>query len=143
MKSYLLSVVVLVVCVPLGSLCRAQTSKDVKDTTYKVCNRMKTEKADKAQISTLPVACKDRPHSVTLSWKASASIPPPYKNGEGYNVYRWKQIDGSCGMIKQAVEATSYVDCGVDAGQTYRYAVTAVQQSHESDPTNVVEAKIP
>jgi len=97
----------------------------------------------KAQLTNAPSArCTNR-HSVTLSWQASPSLSTTHKNGEGYSVYRWnKTTDGWCGKVEQ-VESASYVDCNVEAGQTYRYAVTAVQKSGESKPTNVVETVIP
>jgi hypothetical protein len=143
MKYYLLSVV-LAVCVFRGNLCTAQSQVDFEATTNPVCSTIRAnDNPDKAQTTLMPsVICKDR-HSVRLSWKASVVLSPLPGETEGYFVYRWKRLDGSCFKTKQLVKSTNYEDCQVEAGQTYRYAVTAVQQSEESKPTNVVEATIP
>jgi hypothetical protein len=143
MKHYFLRVV-LAVCVSRGSLCAAQSQIDFEGTTNPVCSTIQAnDKPDKAETSHGPsVTCKNR-HSVRLSWKASATLSPSPGETEGYIVYRWKNLDGSCFRTKQLVKSTIFEDCQVEAGQTYRYAVTAVQQSEESKPTNIVEATIP
>ncbi len=152
MKHYLIPVVLAVCVIPVflavrvfrGSLCTAQSQVDFEGTTNPVCSTIQAnDKPDKAEIGHVPsVTCKDR-HSVRLSWKASATLSPSPGETEGYIVYRWKNLDGSCFRTKQLVKSTNYEDCQVEAGQTYRYAVTAFQQSEESKPTNVVEATIP
>jgi fibronectin type 3 domain-containing protein len=143
MKYYLLPVV-LAVCVFRGNLCTAQSQVDFERTTNPVCSTIQAnDKSAEAETSHVPsVTCKDR-HSVRLSWKASATLSPSLGETEGYIVYRWQNLDGSCFRTKQPVKSTNYEDCQVEAGQTYRYAVTAVKQSNESEPTNVVEATIP
>ena len=142
MNGDILSFVVLGICLSLGIHSVAQTSCEPKKLEA-ICFKLKDEKApDKAQsTATTPVSCVG-PHSVTLSWKASASLSSSHLNGEGYNLYRWK-AGGSCMKIAQIVEHPVYEDCSVDAGQTYRYTVTAVKESCESEPSNVVEALIP
>ena len=143
MKYYFLPVV-LVVGVFRGNPCTAQSQVDFERTTNPVCSTIQAnDKPDKAETSHVPsVTCKDR-HSVRLSWKASATLSPSPGETEGYIVYRWKSLDGSCFRTKQLVKSTNYEDCQVEAGGTYRYAVTAVKKDRESEPTHVVEALIP
>lgn len=144
MKRYLIMVSVLHISVFLGALCAAQAPRSLEDQTPKVCSKIEDEKVpSKAERSKTPsVACKGR-HSVRLSWKASGSLPVPHGEGEGYIVYRWK-IGGLCQKVQpQIIEDTAYEDCSVEAGQTYRYSVTAVKKNRESDPSNVVEALVP
>ena len=82
-------------------------------------------------------------HTVTLSWNASVSLSTPPVDGEGYNLYRLNP-DGSCTKINGVlVGGTVYEDRFVELGKTYRYAATAVKQSSESGPSNVVEVPIP
>ena len=128
----------------LSSQCYAQLPVVADETRITTCAKMQTESAPtRVQVTNAPSATCTNGHSVTLSWKASPSLSPTYNKGEGYIVYRWnKTTDGWCGKIEQ-VESTTYVDCKVGAGQTYRYAVTAFQQSGESKPTNAVEAVVP
>jgi hypothetical protein len=143
MKYYLFPVV-LAVCIFRGSLCTAQSQIDFEGTTNPVCSTIQAnDKPDKAGISHVPsVTCKGR-HSVRLSWKASATLSPSPGETEGYIVYRRNGLDGSCLRTKQLVKRTNYEDCQVEAGQTYRYAVTAVKKDRASEATNVVEALIP
>jgi len=59
-------------------------------------------------------------HSVSLSWRASASLSTPPVNGEGYNIYRHNP-DGSCTQINRAlIGGTIYEDRYVELGKTYR-----------------------
>jgi fibronectin type 3 domain-containing protein len=90
-----------------------------------------------------PAACKQGTlHSVRLSWNASATLLNS-PNGGNYKVYRWEQEGEACGPVKVEPTKTTYEDCDVKAGHTYRYTVTAVKPGYnESDPTNVVEASI-
>jgi hypothetical protein len=77
-------------------------------------------------------------HTVTLSWNASAS------SVQGYYVYRGT-ISGGPYMRVSALEAgLSYVDSTVASGQTYYYAVTAVDATNtESVYSNQATAVIP
>jgi hypothetical protein len=143
MQYYLLPVVV-AVCIVRGSLCPAQSRVDFEGTTNPVCSTIQANNSPgKAEISHVPsMTCKDR-HSVKLSWKASGTLSLSLGETEGYIVYRWRSLDASCFRTKQLVKSTNYEDCQVEAGQAYRYAVTAVKKDRESEPTNVVEALIP
>jgi hypothetical protein len=142
MKGYLFGAVVLGLCFSLD-LSAAQAPCGPEDHTCRVCSKIQAEKApDKAEnTKTPPLACEGS-HSVALSWNASASLSPSHVPGEGYNLYRWK-LGGACTRIVELVEHPAYEDCSVEAGQTYRYAVTTVKRSCESESSNVVEALIP
>jgi hypothetical protein len=80
------------------------------------------------------------PHSVTLNWQASTS-----PNVIGYKIYRGttsgepnKNLDSSL------VVGTTYTDTNVQAGQTYFYVVTAVDDKNtESACSNEAEATVP
>jgi P pilus assembly chaperone PapD len=77
-------------------------------------------------------------HSVALNWDPSTS------QVVGYYVYR-VLADGTYAKINPApMVLTSYTDVSVQSGQTYTYAVTAVDaDSVESDYSDVVLATIP
>jgi len=78
-------------------------------------------------------------HSVTLSWTASSS-----SDVIGYYVYRGTSSDSLARLNSSPVAPTQYVDSAVTLGQTYYYAVTAVDSSDmESTDSNVVSATIP
>lgn len=76
------------------------------------------------------------PHTVKLTWVGSA--------GAGsYNVYR-SQTSGSYGApLVTGLTSTSYPDATVSAGQTYFYAVTAVNAFGESAKSKEVKAVVP
>jgi hypothetical protein len=78
-------------------------------------------------------------HSVSLTWTDNDS------SISGYNVYRSQQSSGPFTMINSSlVGPTSFLDNGVTAGQTYYYAVTAMNtQGVESVKTSPVSATIP
>ena len=77
-------------------------------------------------------------HSVSLTWKASAS-----SNVVGYNVYRGT-VAGSYGLLNSMNAGTSYDDATVQNGQTYYYVVTAVDSGGaESAYSNQSQAVIP
>jgi hypothetical protein len=78
-------------------------------------------------------------HSVALSWNASTSTVA------GYNVYRGSISGGPYTKVNTALDGvTSYIDNSVQGGQTYYYAVTAVDGSgSESAYSNQVQAAIP
>ena len=77
-------------------------------------------------------------HSVNLSWRASSS-----SNVVGYNVYRGT-VAGSYALLNSMNAGTSYSDATVQNGQTYYYAVTAVDSAGvESAFSNPAQAVIP
>jgi fibronectin type 3 domain-containing protein len=82
---------------------------------------------------------RDRPHSATLTWKASTS--PVI----GYNVYRTSMQNGNVRKLTpQPIAATQFVDSTVQAGLRYSYAVTAVDsKGTESRPSDPVVAEVP
>lgn len=78
-------------------------------------------------------------HWATLSWTASASLVI------GYNAYRATASGGPYTRLNAAlITALTYTDSAVQAGQTYYYAVTAVNSNNEESVySNQVEATIP
>jgi Abnormal spindle-like microcephaly-assoc'd, ASPM-SPD-2-Hydin len=78
-------------------------------------------------------------HSVALSWNDSGS------GIAGYNIYRASVSGGPYSVINSGLNSTtSYNDGAVQAGQTYYYAVTAVDVSGiESTYSNEVPAAVP
>lgn len=69
-------------------------------------------------------------HSVTLNWVASTS-----PNVSGYNVYRATGVTGAYAKLTASpVSGTKYTDTSVVNGQTYLYAVTAVNSSAVESP---------
>ena len=78
-------------------------------------------------------------HSVTLSWNPDSSPVA------GYNVYRGSASAGPFSRINSALDVTTgFNDANVQSGQTYYYAVTAVNSSGlESGYSNSVRAVIP
>lgn len=77
-------------------------------------------------------------HTVALTWDASTSVVV------GYYVYRML-ADGTYGKINSApVVLMEYTDTKIQSGQTYTYAVTAVDADNvESDYSDPVLATIP
>ncbi|MFZ0480571.1 MAG: fibronectin type III domain-containing protein [Terriglobales bacterium] len=91
------------------------------------------------------LACQPKPqtsHSVTLMWQ-----PPKIDAGVsivGYSVYRRTKADSNYTRIASRVPAPPFVDRLVRSGQTYFYAVTAMDKSgRESRLSDNVQAKIP
>lgn len=80
------------------------------------------------------------PHSVSLSWIASAS-----PNIGGYKVYRGSVSGGPYIQVNASLTgATNYTDNNVSSGQTYYYVITAVSSSGlESGYSNESVARIP
>jgi fibronectin type 3 domain-containing protein len=78
-------------------------------------------------------------HSATLSWDAGTSAVV------GYNVYRATQAGGAYTRLNSfLVSGTTYTDATVQAGQTYLYVVTAVDdRGLESVRSNKVQVKVP
>jgi HYDIN/CFA65/VesB-like, Ig-like domain/Cep192 domain 4 len=78
-------------------------------------------------------------HSVTLTWAASTS-----PNVSGYNVYRATGLSGAYSKLTAApVSGLEYTDTSVVSGETYVYAVTAVnssgaESSHSTPETAVI-----
>jgi hypothetical protein len=79
-------------------------------------------------------------HSVSLSWVASAS-----PNVVGYKVYRGTASGGPYTLLNPAVvSGTTFTDTTVGAGQTYYYAVTAVDSSNNASVySNEAAAVVP
>jgi len=76
------------------------------------------------------------PHTVRLSWVGSAGA-------RSYNVYR-SQTSGAYGRpLITGLTSPSYIDATVAAGQTYFYAVTAVNAFGESAKSREVKAVVP
>jgi hypothetical protein len=78
-------------------------------------------------------------HGVILSWSPSVS------DVVGYRIYRKIDPAGAYVLLNASVQlTTNYADLAVSAGQTYSYAVTAVDANDvESGHSNEVEAIIP
>jgi len=78
------------------------------------------------------------PHSVTLSWIASAS------SVEGYNVYRSTPPAAATRLTVRLVPGTRYTDTTVEPGRTYSYYVTAVDfGAVESLPSEKITTTVP
>jgi fibronectin type 3 domain-containing protein len=82
------------------------------------------------------------PYQVSLSWDAPSSSPDPVA---GYNVYRSPDGASTYQQLNTAVVTqTSYVDTGVQDGQSYDYIVESVDSSGiESAPSNTATVPIP
>ena len=93
-----------------------------------------------ATVSVSGSGVQSTTHSVALSWAASSS-----SGVTGYNVYRGTVSGGPYAMVSSSlVAATQYTDTTVQSGQTYYYAVTAVDSSNaQSAYSNQVAATIP
>lgn len=91
-------------------------------------------------ISVAGTGVSSTAHSVTLNWEASSS-----SNVIGYYVYRSTVSGGSyTRLTSSAVAALKYTDGAVSAGETYYYAVTAVNASGtQSGYSGQVSATIP
>jgi len=78
-------------------------------------------------------------HEVDLSWTASTT-----SGVVGYNVYRSSQPGGAYARIAYRVAGTMYLDMNVVGGDTYFYAITAIDGSGaESGFSDEIEAVIP
>jgi hypothetical protein len=92
----------------------------------------------------LPPRSPNKPHRVTLSWQPGESV---LANDEivGYNVYRCSSFATHCRKInRDPVPAPEYVDDQVQAGRTYYYATTAIDQAgRQSHHSNVVRVAVP
>jgi hypothetical protein len=85
------------------------------------------------------ITASSTPHSVKLSWNASASAV------NGYYVYRGGSSNGPFARLTASLLASlSYTDSTVISGNSYTYYVTAVNGAgHESAPSNETMATIP
>ena len=88
-------------------------------------------------LSGLPT--DDKPHTVTLTWKASPS------RVSGYNVYRKSKSETDYRKINSSlVPGLKYVDTSVERGATYHYVVRAVDtEGHESVDSHEFTVAIP
>jgi hypothetical protein len=78
-------------------------------------------------------------HSVVVNW--TASISPNLVN---YNVYRGATSGGPYAVIAAVGLATTYTDYNVQAGETYYYVATAVDNTGaESAYSNQASAAVP
>ncbi len=84
------------------------------------------------------------PHSASLSWTASSSMPSTIPSGSGYNIYR---SSGACpvtGSLSSPVKLNSapttslvFTDSTPAGGQVYCYLVTAILNGNEN-PVSVI-----
>lgn len=82
------------------------------------------------------------PHSVTLTW--NAPNPPKKVSLVGYNIYRWTTKDSTRLRIATQIPGPPFEDHQVASGETYFYAVTAVDQTgRESKLSENIQARIP
>ncbi len=88
----------------------------------------------------LSVGEGDGSHWVLLGW-----APGPDTSAAGYHVYRASRAKGPYRRINPALVAgTAYVDTSVTGGETYYYAITAVDGAgDESAYSNEARADIP
>jgi fibronectin type 3 domain-containing protein len=78
------------------------------------------------------------PHSVTINWTVSKSPVA------GYNVYRASPPTAPVKLTVKIVSENQYTDRTVEAGQTYSYAVTAVDfKGRESKPSANITVTVP
>ena len=81
-------------------------------------------------------------YQVDLNWDSPTSSPDPVA---GYNVYRSPSGASSYQQLNTAaVTQTTYVDTGVQSGQTYNYIVESVDASGvTSSPSNMAAVPVP
>lgn len=90
----------------------------------------------RTQIATLTAYAVN---SVFLSWGASVS-----PNVTQYNLYRGSVSGGPYTVVMNVGDVTSYTDYNVQAGQTYYYVATAVDNTGtESANSNEASAAVP
>ena len=105
-----------------------------------VCNIAVVQRVTNAVLSGTCSTGVSVAHSVSLSWTASTS-----SNVTGYNVYRGTQSNGPYTKLTSSlVAATTFADLAVQAGQTYYYVATAVDNSNnESAYSGQAQAVVP
>jgi len=81
-----------------------------------------------AQPALAGLPTDDKPHTVTLTWKASPS------HVSGYNVYRKSKSETDYRKINSSSRPRAqYIDTSVERGATYHYVVRAVDaEGHEA-----------
>ena len=79
------------------------------------------------------------PHTVDLSWQASAS------QVAGYNIYRGTQSGGPYSRLNSSLlDVTNFTDGSVESGAIYFYVTKSVDSnSRESSPSNEAKVEIP
>jgi hypothetical protein len=105
-----------------------------------VCNIVVVQRVTNAVLTGTCSTGLTVPHSVSLTWTASTS-----SNVTGYNVYRGAASSGPFTKLTSSlVAALNYTDNAVQAGQTYYYVATAVDNnSNESAYSTPAQAVIP
>ncbi|MBZ5582683.1 MAG: hypothetical protein LAQ30_10875 [Acidobacteriia bacterium] len=105
-----------------------------------VCNVVVVQRVTNAALGGPCVADNQGVHSVSLTWTASIST-----NVVGYYIYRGTASGGPYTRLNSSpVAGTAYVDTSVQAGQTYYYVTTAVDNNNsESVYSNQAAAIIP
>ena len=97
-----------------------------------------TSNAPQLQIALSGTGATASQHSVAVSWNPSTSVVV------GYFVYRGAGPNPQLSKLSGAVNATTYTDSAVVGGQTYTYAVTAVDANNvESVLSTTVTVTIP
>jgi fibronectin type 3 domain-containing protein len=91
------------------------------------------------QPQSVPPASARKPHTVTLTWKASST------QVSGYNIYRKSKTEKEYRKINPSpVEALTYIDNDVKSGATYHYVVRSVDaQGRESVDSHEFTVAIP
>ena len=92
---------------------------------------------------TFGLACQAKvPHSVTLTWQPPKASPDA--SVVGYNIYRRTKEKTGYVKIATKVPGPPYEDRLVVSGQTYFYAVTAIDSlGRESRLSEYIQATIP
>jgi hypothetical protein len=105
-----------------------------------VCNIIVVQRVTNAVLTGTCSTGTSFLHSVSLSWTASTS-----SNVTGYNVYRGTASSGPyTKLTSNLVAALNYTDTAVQAGQTYYYVATAVDNNNnESAYSTPAQAVIP
>jgi fibronectin type 3 domain-containing protein len=88
---------------------------------------------------TISAPAAGKPHSATVTWKASTS------KVSGYHVYRTTDPKAQPGLLAVTpADVTQYVDKTVEAGRTYYYSVKSVGlDGAESNFSEKISATIP
>jgi Abnormal spindle-like microcephaly-assoc'd, ASPM-SPD-2-Hydin len=78
-------------------------------------------------------------HAITLTWQAASS------GTTGYNVYVGSTSGGPYSRLNTSiVTGTSFVDAGVQSGQTYFFVVTSINSANKESPRSAeVQAAVP
>lgn len=105
-----------------------------------ICNVVVVQRVINAVNAVNQACVTGNPHSVTLNWVASTST-----NVVGYKVYRGTVAGGPyTPLTTTPVVGVTYIDSTVQAGQTYYYAVTAVDSSNNASVySNEATAVVP